>query len=217
MILNHELSTSTRKQAGALLAEKLGRFRNSDGVVVAVSKGAAVLGYYLAAKLRIPLEVIICKEIPHPGDRRKTIASISADEICVHAETYDIPQDFIYHQIVLGQSAVRRQQSFYNSNREQLSLVGKSIILVCDILRSSDSLKASLQAIRNRKPREITIAAALASSAALQDLSDQVNEIEVLAVDATARPEHFFEDYLPLEDDEIRNMILVHDSGSSHS
>ena len=74
MTLNHALSTRSRKEAGVLLAEKLGRHRNSNGIVVAVSKGAAEVGYYLASELRLPLEVVICKEITHPGDTKKTIS-----------------------------------------------------------------------------------------------------------------------------------------------
>ena len=207
MTLNHALSTRSRKEAGVLLAEKLGRHRNSNGIVVAVSKGAAEVGYYLASELRLPLEVVICKEITHPGDTKKTIGSISADVVLLNEGTYDIPQDYIYHQIVLGQSAMRHQQSFYNSNREALNLNGKTIILVIDVLRSSDSLKATLQTIWNRRPREIKIAVAVASPAALQDLSDQVNEIQVLAVDANAKLERLYEDYVPLNDEEIRNLI----------
>lgn len=207
MTLNHALSTRSRKEAGVLLAEKLGRHRNSNGIVVAVSKGAAEVGYYLASELRLPLEVVICKEITHPGDTKKTIGSISADVVLLNEGTYDIPQDYIYHQIVLGQSAMRHQQSFYNSNREALNLKGKTIILVIDVLRSSDSLKATLQTIWNRRPREIKIAVAVASPAALQDLSDQVNEIQVLAVDANAKLERLYEDYVPLNDEEIRNLI----------
>ncbi|HZB15113.1 MAG TPA: phosphoribosyltransferase family protein [Chryseolinea sp.] len=207
MTLNHALSTRSRKEAGVLLAEKLGRHRNSNGIVVAVSKGAAEVGYYLASELRLPLEVVICKEITHPGDTKKTIGSISADVVLLNEGTYDIPQDYIYHQIVLGQSAMRHQQSFYNSNREALNLNGKTIILVIDVLRSSDSLKATLQTIWNRRPREIKIAVAVASPAALQDLSDQVNEIQVLAVDANAKLEQLYEDYVPLNDEEVRNLI----------
>jgi putative phosphoribosyl transferase len=207
MTLDHALSTRSRKEAGVLLAEKLGRFRNSDGVVVAASKGAAIVGYYLGCELRLPLEVIICKEIIHPGDKRKTIGSISVDVIWLGAQAYDIPQDYIYHQIVLGQNAMRHQQSFYNSNREALRLNGKSIILVSDVLKSSDSLKATLQTIWNRKAREITIAAALASPAAIQDLSDQVNEIEVLAIEANTVRDHFYEDYIPLKDEDVRSLI----------
>ena len=207
MTLNHALSTRSRKEAGVLLAEKLGRHRNSNGIVAAVSKGAAEVGYYLASELRLPLEVVICKEITHPGDTKKTIGSISADVVLLNEGTYDIPQDYIYHQIVLGQSAMRHQQSFYNSNREALNLNGKTIILVIDVLRSSDSLKATLQTIWNRRPREIKIAVAVASPAALQDLSDQVNEIQVLAVDANAKLERLYEDYVPLNDEEIRNLI----------
>jgi predicted phosphoribosyltransferase len=102
---------------------------------------------------------------------------------------------------------MRHQQSFYNSNREALNLNGKTIILVIDVLRSSDSLKATLQTIWNRRPREIKIAVAVASPAALQDLSDQVNEIQVLAVDANAKLEQLYEDYVPLNDEEVRNLI----------
>ena len=207
MTLNHALSTRSRKEAGVLLAEKLSRHRNSNGIVVAVSKGAAEVGYYLASELGLPLEVVTCKEITHPGDTKKTIGSISADVVVLNDETYDIPQDYIYHQIVLGQNAMRHQQAFYNSNREALKLNGKTIILVIDVLRSCDSLKATLQTIWNRRPREITIAVAVASSAALQDLSDQVNDVQVLAVDANAKLEHFSEDYVPLNDEEIRNLI----------
>jgi putative phosphoribosyl transferase len=207
MTLNHALLTRSRKEAGMLLAEKLGRHRNSNGIVVAVSKGAAELGYHLASELRLPLEVVTCKEIAHPADIKKTIGSISADVVLLNEGTYDIPQDYIYHQIVLGQSAMRHQQSFYNSNREALNINGKTIILVIDVLGSSDALKATLQTIWNRRPREITIAVAVASTAALQDLSDQVNEIQVLAVAANAKLEHFYEDYVPLNDEEVRNLI----------
>lgn len=208
MILNQSFTVRDRKQAGWMLAEKLIRFKDSNTVVVGVPYGGAVVGYHLAEKLDLLFDVIACKTIAHP-DQRKTIGSVSIDQVVIHDDGYDIPRDFLYHQIVRNQSALKAQEAFYHAGKPgKVKIENAEVIVVGDIVRSADSLIASIRTLRNQKPKAIMVAATLVTPAARELLADEINEIVSLCSDEKVQPGGLYEENTIVRDEDIRDLIL---------
>ncbi|MBP6147249.1 MAG: phosphoribosyltransferase, partial [Flavobacterium sp.] len=55
-----------RVQAGLLLSEKLEKYKNSNSIILAVPRGGVPVGYVIAEKLHLPLDIVLAKKIGHP-------------------------------------------------------------------------------------------------------------------------------------------------------
>jgi putative phosphoribosyl transferase len=209
MITNQSFTLRNRKQAGMLLAEKLINFKNSDAIVVGVPYGGAMVGYHLAEKLNLAFDVVGCKIISHPADTRKTIGSISSDQVVIHDEAYDIPRDYIYHQIVCSQNALKEQQAFYHNGKHDVLVVkNAAVILTGDMVKSADALIASVRTLRSQNPKKIILAASLVTPEALRQLSIEVDEIVSLAIEEDVQPGGIYEENSALRDEDIRGLLL---------
>src|SRR5690242_7709013 len=96
-----ESKIQDREQAGRLLARRLMDYANSKAIVVGASTGGVIVAAALADVLNLPLEVIPCRRIKDPVDNSKSIGSVSPDEIITNHCSYDIPQDYVSHQIAM--------------------------------------------------------------------------------------------------------------------
>ena len=80
---------SDRKDAGRLLAKKLGAYRDDpDAVVYALPRGGAVTGYEVAKVLGIRLDLLFPRKIGHPADPEYAVCAVteSGPAICTPSE-----------------------------------------------------------------------------------------------------------------------------------
>jgi putative phosphoribosyl transferase len=209
MTLNQFFTIRDRKQAGLLLAEKLIHLRNSDTVVVGVPYGGAVVGFHLAKTLNLSFDVLACKTIGHPADQRKTIGCVSTDHVVIHDEAHDIPRDFIYHQIVLAQNALKAKQAlYYGGSKNEISIQGREVIVVGDTVKNADALMATIKTIATERPTKIVVAAVLISSDAVRVLAAEADEIVSLSVADELEPGGVYEENVIIRDEDIRALLL---------
>src|SRR5574338_1283954 len=83
-----------RREAGLLLAEKLKKFRNDPGVVLAVPRGGVPVAYFVARELGFPIEVILTKKIGHPANKEYAIGAASLTDHFV------IPHEYVTHEYI---------------------------------------------------------------------------------------------------------------------
>lgn len=155
-----------REHAGRLLAEQLSAYKNSNAIVVAVPRGGVPVGYHLAKKLQLPLEIVVSKRIKHPAHSEKSIGAVSIDDVVLQESSYTIPQHYIYHQITQLQSHIQQQHRMYHENCPEKSVTGKTVILTDDFIRETDCLYACLHSIEKQDPKKIIIAVPITSSKA---------------------------------------------------
>ncbi len=77
-----------RLEAGSLLAGKLKKFYDQNGLVLAVPRGGIPVAYVVAKELGFPLDIILTKKIGHPVNREYAIGAVKklaaeADEVVV--------------------------------------------------------------------------------------------------------------------------------------
>ena len=208
MILNQSFTIVDRRQAALLLAQKLGQYRSSNSVVVGIPSGGAVVGYNLAKRLGLSFDVIGCRPIAHPADQRRTICSVSLDHVVLHDEGYDIPRDYIYHQIIRAQNALNAQDSFYASaGRAEVTIGNKEVIVTGDIVRSADSLLAAIRTLRKRKANKIIVAAPMVTPEAMVRLSREVDEIVFLVMEDSIPSGGVYEETTIIRDEDVKDLL----------
>lgn len=195
-----------RKQAGRLLAQQLKEYRNEDAVVLAIPKGGILVGSGIAESLGLPLEVIACRRIKHPADRRKSIGSIGLSTTLLHDHLMGIPQDYVYHQQILVRSEIEREMKIFYPDHPGRSVTGKTVILADDLVPSFDNLCACLEEIRKQNPARIVVTAGVITASARIKIQKEVDALIVLnTVKGALRAEDYFSDFSPVSEDCARN------------
>lgn len=177
----------SREEASQMLGRRLANYRNSSAVVVGLLPGGVGIASAIARELSLPLEVLPCKVITHPGNGQ-VLGSVCSYEVFVRecSCSYDIPQDYILHQVALLRNAIRYENSQYYGERSPSSFSDKTVILVDDSLRWSDAIAACVRGIRKQGPAEIVVATPVVTADAARVISAEADEIVFLRREAAS-------------------------------
>ena len=204
----YSIKVRDRRQSGILLGAKLKAYHHSNAVVLGVSKGGALVAHAIADYLNLPLEIFPCRKINSPGDARRTIGSVSLDEIVIHAHPYDIPQDYIGRHILLLQNDLRREVDFYDEKWDSISLAGRTVIIVDDIMRSGDTMATCIRSIEKRHPGKIIVAVPFVSAEAVLLIEERVEDIVYTRMETEIdSPEDFFENYPEIGEADVKALL----------
>lgn len=67
-----------RESAGRKLAERLGAYREDpSGLILALPRGGAAVGYPLSLALRLPLDVLITRKLRAPDNPEYALGAVS--------------------------------------------------------------------------------------------------------------------------------------------
>jgi predicted phosphoribosyltransferase len=197
-----------REEAGYLLSKRLAFFKNSNAVVIGIPHGGVCVASVIAKQLSLPLEVMPCRKIKHPGNTSKHIGSVCEDEVYIHDCSRTIPQDYIHHQIVLARNAIAREAEIYSGSRQRVDLRYRPVILVDDILKVSDTMMACLRSMRKQNPLKIVVAVAVASAEAARIVSAQADEVQYLRMDTSPAPaREYFVDFPRVDERRVKELL----------
>jgi predicted phosphoribosyltransferase len=186
-----------------LLAERLMVYKNTNTVVVAISINGIEMGCYLAKVLQLHFDILLSATIKHPSIKNRRIGSVCSDEVVINATHHDLPQDYIYHQVILHKHALKAKYKFYRDNTEAVSLTGKNVILISDMIATDDLAEACLTCISKKQPERIIMALGKISPEMQQRISPEVDDLIFLSVDSASDTA----DDTNLSDEEIRQLV----------
>ncbi|HET9746771.1 MAG TPA: phosphoribosyltransferase family protein [Chitinophagaceae bacterium] len=192
-----------RTEAGLLLAERLKKFKNDPGVVLAVPRGGVPVAYFVATELGFPLEIILTKKIGHPANKEYAIGAASLTDYFIIPHEY-VTAQYIRKELVQIRNKLREMYKKFMGDREPESLKGKTVIVVDDGVATGNTLLGTIQVLRKSNPEKVIIAVPVASKSAVEKLSRQADEVIALLV-----PEEFYgvgsfyQDFGQVSDEEV--------------
>jgi predicted phosphoribosyltransferase len=152
-----------RHEAGIELASRLREYGGRpDLIVLALPRGGVPIGYEVARALRAPLDVFVVRKIGMPGHPEFAVGAIASGGVQVLSEgilqDYGIPQHAIEDLIRREQIELERREREYRQGRPQPDLRGRTVILVDDGLATGSTMRAAVQAVREKRPARIIVA-----------------------------------------------------------
>jgi len=202
-----------RTQAGKELARRLSKFaRREDVVVLGLARGGLPVAFEVAQALDAPLDVFVVRKLGVPGHRELAMGAIASGGVRVMNQSVisslNIPSDQIENVAAQEQRELERREREYRGGADRLDVTGKTTILVDDGLATGASMRAAVQALRQRNPERIVVAVPTAAPSACQDFEKKVDEVVCLIT-----PEPFFgvgawyEDFSQTTDREVRTLL----------
>lgn len=179
---------SDRVEAGRLLGERLSHLKGKGAVVLALPRGGVVVGREVARVLGAPLDILVSRKLGAPGDPELAIGAV-AEGGGPHAvlnegllNSLGVSDEYLRAEVARQLQEIARRQAAYRGGRPPLEVAGRIAVLVDDGIATGASIRASIGALRGRRPLRIVLAVPVAPPDALAALGPEVDELHCLDV-----------------------------------
>jgi erythromycin esterase-like protein/predicted phosphoribosyltransferase len=202
-----------RRDAGRVLARLLEHYRDGPQVVVlALPRGGVPVAYEVATALRAPLDVFGVRKLGVPGREEVAMGAIASGGAVVVNDDLIRGLRISVEQLrrVAEREAreLQRQEAAYREGRPPPEVEGKTVILVDDGLATGASMRAAVEALRERHPARLVVAVPAAAESTCRELGLMVDEV-VCATTPTpfvAVGESYW-DFSQTTDEEVRDLL----------
>ena len=148
-----------RTEAGILLADKLQKYKyNKDAIIVTIPRGGVPVGYAIATKLHLPLEIVLSKKIGHPLHREFAIGAVTLQDRILSPDSDSIQKDYLDRETKKIRDLLQWRHDTYYGSHKPISLKNKIIILVDDGVATGQSLISCIKLIEKQSPAKMIIA-----------------------------------------------------------
>lgn len=203
-----------RVDAGQFLASKLGEYANrADVMVLGLPRGGVPVAYEVARKLHAPLDIFLVRKLGVPGHEELAMGAIASGGVRVlNHEVLShlgIPKDIIDLVVASEQRELARREHEYRGDQPPLDLRGRTVVVVDDGMATGSSMRAAVQALRQKQPQRIIVAVPVGARETCESFHDEVDTVAVCAV----TPEPFtavglwYANFSQTTDDEVRELI----------
>ena len=202
-----------RNDAGRQLATKLAEYRGQPVVVLAIPNGGVPVAMEVASALKADLNLVICRKIPLPLTPEAGFGACADDGTIILneeiAKRVGLSRQQIEYEASKVRAEIKRRSILYEGDRPLVTVSGKTGIIIDDGLASGITMRAAVESVRRRHPKEIVVAVPCASALAVEQVKKVADKVVVCAkgsmpIFAVA---DFYRQWYDLTDDEvIRNL-----------
>jgi predicted phosphoribosyltransferase len=202
-----------RSEAGQLLSQRLLHYgRHPDAIVLALPRGGVPVGFEIAVKLNLPLDVFVVRKLGVPGQRELAMGAIASGGVRVLNEDVLRAMPFAAATVadITAQESreVERRERDYRQNRPAPEIGGQTVILVDDGLATGATMLAAIAALRQREPAKIVVAVPVCPPETLEEIKRVADETVILFAPGWFRGVgQFYEDFAQLSDEAVRLLL----------
>ncbi len=193
-----------------MLAEALEGFKGRDSVVYALPRGGVVLGYEVACRLDLPLDLLITRKIGYPGSRECAVCAVSGDGemICDSQGASRLDQNWLLARAEEEMEEANRRRWVYLGDRPPLEAEGKVAIVVDDGVATGLTILLAVIVLKKQHPKKIVVAVPVSSPEAAERIKAEADELVALDVptDFCSVSEHY-EEFAQIDDEEVICLI----------
>ncbi len=198
-----------RKEAGILLSERLKKYQNSNTIILAVPRGGVPVGYEIAKRLHLPMDIVISKKIGHPNNKEYAIGAVSMNSMTLK-EHPEVPQRYIEDEVIRLRKLLKEKYELYMGNREPIDIQGKNVIVVDDGIATGNTLLASISMLRKKEPAKIIVAVPVLPADVIPVFQRNADEfVYLIAAKYFRGVGGFYEQFDQVEDEEVIRMLGV--------
>jgi predicted phosphoribosyltransferase len=196
-----------RFDAAMQLAIKLDKYKDRDGIILAVPRGGVPLGYYLARHLNFNLDLLMTKKLGHPFNEEFAIGAVGLEDVVIE-EMEGISPEYIKKETANIQYQLKEHYKKFRGQKEPLNIEGKIVVVVDDGVATGRTILATLKMLQSKHPKKLVVAVPVASEQAAERISKEVDEFICLY---TPTPFYgvgrFYKDFTQTTDQEVIELL----------
>lgn len=202
-----------RAHAGRLLAAELGRFSDcKDVIVLGLPRGGVPVAFEIARQLNAPMDVLIVRKLGVPGWEELAMGAIASGGVRVLnapvIRSAGVGEQAIEEAVEDQTKELRRREMAYRGHAGAPEVAGRTVILVDDGIATGSTVRAAIQALRQRHPAHLVLAVPVAAPDSCAMLEPLVDELVVLM-----QPDDFravgqwYADFAQTTDEEVTRLM----------
>ena len=201
-----------RKDAGKKLGRALEGLRGKGVVVLGMPRGGVVVAREVAEALDAPLDIVVTKKIAAPGEPEFALGAVTQEgDVIVDrraAELVGATAEYLQEEANRKKSEVRDRMRSLRGDAPYPDLEGRTVIIVDDGMATGNSMRAAVQSVRKRAPKEVVVAVPVAPPEAVDGTSREGARVVCLE-----QPRFFFaigefyNNFEQVEDSEVRRLL----------
>ncbi len=209
-----------RRHAGDALAERLGRYRGSNALVLGLPRGGVVVAAQVARWLDAELDVVVARKLGSPVSPELAIGAVTANGGRFLNEdviaTFGVTEAYVEAVTAAQRAEARRREADLRGQRPPPSIAGRVVILVDDGLATGATMRAAVRSVRQHRPRRLVVAVPVGSPEACTALRGETDEVVCLY-----EPENFgavgrfYGEFSQTEDAEVRALMAEVERGGA--
>jgi predicted phosphoribosyltransferase len=204
-----------RADAGRRLAETLTEYAGRpDILVLALPRGGVPVGFEVAIRLGLPLDVFLVRKLGVPGHTELAMGAVAAGNVTVLSEDLiqdlGIPRPLVEHAVARERLELERRDRLYRGGRPAPVVRDRTVILVDDGLATGSTMEAAVRALKLQDPSRVIVAVpvgAIDTCRRLRGIAD--------AVDCLETPEPFeavglwYRNFSQTTDEEVTRLLAA--------
>ncbi|MCK5433974.1 MAG: phosphoribosyl transferase [Dehalococcoidales bacterium] len=204
-----EVIFENRHDAGRQLAAKLSEYNGQSVIVLAIPNGGVPVAVEVAGALKAGLDLVICRKIPLPLTPEAGFGACADDGTIILneeiAKRVGLSRQQIEYEATKVRAEIKRRCLLYEGDRPLVTVTGKTVIIIDDGLASGITMRAAVESVRRRRPREIVVAVPCASALAVKQVEKVADKVIIcttgfMPIFAVA---DFYRQWYDLTDDEV--------------
>ena len=204
-----EVIFENRHDAGRQLAAELSEYNDQPVVVLAIPNGGVPVALEVASALKADLDLVICRKIPLPLTPEAGFGACADDGTIVLneeiAKRVGLSRQQIEYEATKVRAEIKRRSILYKGDRPLVTVTGRTVIIIDDGLASGITMRAAVESVRHRRPREIVVAVPCASALAVKQLERVADKVVTCTTGFMPRfaVADFYRYWYDLTDDEV--------------
>jgi putative phosphoribosyl transferase len=199
-----------RSAAGRRLAKALAEYKGRNAVVLALPRGGVPVAAEVAAALDAPLDLILVRKIGVPAQPELAMGAVVDGTAPIVVRNEDVIElsgttaDEFKAECERQLAEIERRRQLYIGERARADVAGQVVIVIDDGIATGATTRAALQAIRNRKPKELVLASPVAPPDAIEKLRPEVDALICLETpEMFGAIGYFYRDFRQVSDQEV--------------
>jgi len=206
-----------RREAGRMLAERLGAYKGKDIIVLAIPMGGVPVAYEIALDMNAPLDVVMSRKIGAPFNQEFAIGAVTWNGAVLLDENvmrkYNISREYVGEQ---SRKLIRDMNERLSSLRVGLGsfpkLYGRTVIIVDDGIATGNTMIAAVEAIRDQGPSDVVIATPVLPKELVEDMGRVASLVYLDAPDDFEAVGQYYEEFEMTSEDAVRGLMLLANS-----
>ena len=204
-----EVIFENRHDAGRQLAAELSEYNDQPVVVLAIPNGGVPVALEVAGALKADLDLVICRKIPLPLTPEAGFGACADDGTIILneeiAKRVGLSRQQIEYEASKVRAEIKRRSILYKGDRPLVTVTSKTVIIIDDGLASGITMRAAVESVRRRRPREIVVAVPCASALAVKQLERVADKVVTCTTGFMPRfaVADFYRYWYDLTDDEV--------------
>lgn len=197
-----------RYDAASKLIPYLEKYKNEQGIVLAVPRGGVPVGYIVAKNFNLPMELLLTKKIGHPESEELAIGAVSLEDHIID-ERFTIPESYIETEVKkLREFLQDRYKKFMGEDHRPPEMENKVVIIVDDGIATGNTILAAIKMIRKRNPKKIIVAVPVAPPETIRKIRMLVDDFICLHSPADFfGVGQFYIDFSEVSDEEVARLL----------